>query len=161
MYLHEIQDMRKFLLAKGVLVAGEEWFVPAMQEYWSDKIAIVWTTDDVHFAVNQHHQAVSEEVAQQALQSALDHHDAEYGVTWITLAGCAEPCREMTEFEAEWFDMNGGNDDTRIIDGATYRILEGEKVIAEGLTFDGTLPYYHDVRYDIGIDSFGPSEQSK
>ena len=58
----------------------------ALTEYWYDKIAIVWTTEDVRSCKAD----ISDEDAVAALQKVLKDHDASIGVRWDHLAdACA------------------------------------------------------------------------
>ena len=157
MYDHEIKEMREVLVKAGVLKPKEKKFIAIMQEYWSDKTAIVWNTDDVHFAVNQNHEVVSEEVARNALQSVLHKHDASIGVSWDTLAEWAEPIRKMTAKESAWYDVNSGQDDTRIIDGATYMVRDSGGTTTGNLMFDQAIDMQNgDAGCEILLDKIEP-----
>jgi len=61
-----------------------------LEAFWSDKIAIVWTTQDVHRAANERELALTEEEARHVLQRMLDRHDAQYGLKWADITAYIE-----------------------------------------------------------------------
>ena len=50
--------------------------------YWSDKIAIVWTTEQVHRAANEIEMALTEQEAKRVLEVMFNRHDPQYGLKW-------------------------------------------------------------------------------
>jgi hypothetical protein len=53
-----------------------------LERYWSDKIAILWTTEDIHRAANERELALTEQEARGLLRDLFDHHNAQYGLKW-------------------------------------------------------------------------------
>jgi hypothetical protein len=53
----------------------------ALAGYWSDKIALVWTAEDVRSCRKD----ATDAEAAAALQAVLDRHDASIGVNWDTI----------------------------------------------------------------------------
>ncbi len=61
-----------------------------LAQYWADKVAGIWTTDDVHSIQNDFNEdtfssSLSEEQAVNVLLEAFDSHDANEGITWESL----------------------------------------------------------------------------
>ncbi len=54
--------------------------------YWADKIALVWTTNDVHRAANEAKTVLTEQQARTLLISLHQHHNPQYGLRWSDLA---------------------------------------------------------------------------
>ncbi len=86
---HHIQDMASSLVEEG-LATDQKLVEQALARYWEDKVAVVWTTDDVHsiqddFDENKQTSSLSEEQAISVLQKAFDNHDANDGITWEKL----------------------------------------------------------------------------
>lgn len=61
-----------------------------LQRYWSDKIAIIWTTQDVHRAANERKTVLTEEEARTALTDLHRHHDKQLGLRWKDLTDWIE-----------------------------------------------------------------------
>jgi hypothetical protein len=55
------------------------------ERYWEDKIAIIWSAEDVIAEAKQNGKRCSKEKAQEILQSLYDDHDCNYGITWQTI----------------------------------------------------------------------------
>ena len=71
-----------------------------LQRYWSDKVAILWTTQDVHRAANEKETVLTEDEAHTALTDLLRHHDKQLGLRW----------KDLTD----WIEESGlGRDTTR------------------------------------------------
>ena len=89
MDLHHIQDMAISLVEAGLATERKQVEL-VLQRYWTDKVAVVWTTEDVHAAQNDFDEveqtsSLSEERAESILQKAFDKHDASEGITWESL----------------------------------------------------------------------------
>ena len=56
-----------------------------LHEYWADRIALVWTTKDVHRAANEVKTVFTEAQARQILASLNHNYSAQYGLKWETL----------------------------------------------------------------------------
>ena len=88
MYEH-IKGMAASLIEAGLATDGEQIEL-VLSQYWVDKVAVVWTTGDVHavqedFDEDKETSSLSEEQAQSVLQKAFDKHDASEGITWEDL----------------------------------------------------------------------------
>ena len=53
-----------------------------LEEYWKNKIALIWGTDDVIYYGEQHGIKITEEKAREILWKIQSNHDAEIGVNW-------------------------------------------------------------------------------
>ena len=89
MYDHHIKGMAVSLVEAGLATDGEQVKL-VLSQYWADKVAVVWTTEDVHaaqddFDEDEQTSSLSEEQAQSVLQKAFDKHDASEGITWESL----------------------------------------------------------------------------
>ena len=89
MYEHHIKDMATSLVEAGLATDGEQVQL-VLAAYWVDKVAVVWTTEDVHsvqddFDDKEQTSSLTEEQAQIILQKAFDKHDASEGITWESL----------------------------------------------------------------------------
>ena len=89
MNFHHIQDMATSLVEAG-LASDQKQVELVLQKYWEDKVAVVWTSVDVHAAQDDFDEdtetsSLSEEQAESILQRAFDKHDASEGITWESL----------------------------------------------------------------------------
>lgn len=53
-----------------------------LTDYWADKIALLWTTKDVHRAANETKTVLTEEQARTILTNLHDNYHAQYGLDW-------------------------------------------------------------------------------
>jgi hypothetical protein len=53
-----------------------------LERYWSDKIAIVWTIEQIHRAANERELALTNAEALQVLKHLRDLHNPQYGIKW-------------------------------------------------------------------------------
>lgn len=100
MDFHLIQDMATSLIEAG-LATDQKQVELVLQKYWEDKVAVVWTSVDVHavqddFDEDKQTSSLSEEQAQSILQRAFDKHDANVGITWEKLRFWSEELAEET-----------------------------------------------------------------
>ncbi|HEY6169294.1 MAG TPA: hypothetical protein VI454_14730 [Verrucomicrobiae bacterium] len=58
----------------------------ALEKYWADKIALVWTTVDVHRAANEKETVLSETEARELLIELHTHYNPQYGIQWRDLS---------------------------------------------------------------------------
>ncbi len=98
MYKHHIEAMAQGLVEAG-LATDQNQVQLVLARYWEDKVAVVWTTDDVHsiqndFDEDEQISSLTEEQAINVLQRAFDKHDANEGITWESLRFWSE---ELTE----------------------------------------------------------------
>lgn len=98
MYEHHIQNMASSLVEAG-LATDQKQVELVLSRYWEDKVAVVWTNDDVHSIQDDFDEdiflsSLSEEQAQTVLQKALDNHDTDVGITWKSLRFWSEELAE-------------------------------------------------------------------
>lgn len=77
-----------------------------LQNYWADKIALVWTAEHVHRAANEIRIALTRQEAIQVLQHFNRTHNRQSGLRWIDLTGYIEEKvlgRELTAQELNRF----------------------------------------------------------
>jgi len=58
----------------------------SLLSYWKDKIAVVWTREDVLAVAKDNAEVIDDEAADEILEAALLDHDAEQGINWDTIA---------------------------------------------------------------------------
>ena len=92
MYHHHIVDMVAAVTHALKLNSEQSLAVEqAIAVCWQDKIAIVWSVEDIQLAAEQnHHCQFTEEDAVHILESLLENHDAELGITWDTIHWCID-----------------------------------------------------------------------
>lgn len=99
MYQHYIEAMTGTIKDWLVDVSFPEskledarWAVrQALQHYWLDKIAIIWTTEDVHEATSDE---LTEEQAREVLEYVLDHYDQDDGVNLEIIKNAIDDCKD-------------------------------------------------------------------
>lgn len=62
----------------------------AIGKEWQDQIALVWHVDDVIETAKSLQHYISLEYARAVLSGVFRHHDAEQGISWLTLELAAE-----------------------------------------------------------------------
>ena len=50
--------------------------------YWADRIALVWTTNDVHRAANEARTVLTEQQARTLLRTLHNNHHPQHGLQW-------------------------------------------------------------------------------
>jgi len=53
-----------------------------LERYWSDKIAVVWTIEQIHRAANERELALTNAEALEVLKHLQDLHNPQYGIKW-------------------------------------------------------------------------------
>jgi hypothetical protein len=53
-----------------------------LTDYWADRIALLWTTKDVHRAANEAKTVLTEQLAREILHSLLASYQPQYGLEW-------------------------------------------------------------------------------
>ena len=53
-----------------------------LNDYWADKIALLWSTKEVHRAANEAKTVLTEQQARIILRSLHDNYRAQYGIEW-------------------------------------------------------------------------------
>lgn len=85
MYYHEIENQINALKDAGLLKEKDKAkAMTVLKEAWKNKIAVVWTTEDVLHRAKEIGKDITEEKAAEILYLALDKHDAEMGIAWET-----------------------------------------------------------------------------
>jgi len=77
-----------------------------LTEYWADKIALLWTTKDVHRAANEAKTVLTEEQARAILRSLHGNYHAQYGLEWRDVSEAVEQSglgRNITKRELHRF----------------------------------------------------------
>lgn len=83
MYQFHINDMvNRLEKAKIISPSQRKETYTAINDYWKDRIAISWCTDDVIETAKQDKIRISNTEARKILQIILNNNDAEYGVTY-------------------------------------------------------------------------------
>lgn len=92
MYEHHIKEMATIVAKKLVEIEGwgdvglwTETFQDALSKYWEDKIAEVWSVDDVVDMAVAIDLEINDEEAKKILHTILDKHDANVGISWDTI----------------------------------------------------------------------------
>src|ERR1041384_6815129 len=60
-----------------------------LQNYWSDKIALLWTVEDVYRAARENEITLSGSQAHQILEDLIKHHNPRYGLQWRDVVALA------------------------------------------------------------------------
>lgn len=74
--------------------------------YWSNKIAIIWSTEDVHRAANERETVLTEKEAREILLELFEHHNSQYGLQWKDVTEAIEQSgkgRDITKRELSRF----------------------------------------------------------
>jgi len=77
-----------------------------LKRYLSDKVLIVWRTEDVHRAANELRLALTEKEAMQVLETLHRQHNPQLGLRWEDLTGHIEAHvlgRKLTKREVSEF----------------------------------------------------------
>lgn len=77
-----------------------------LERYWEDRMALVWTVQDVHRAANEIEIALTEKEARELLHDLHAHHNQQYGLEWKDLTDRIREDvlgRRMTEREVNRF----------------------------------------------------------
>ncbi|NDJ15668.1 MAG: hypothetical protein EBY17_31600, partial [Acidobacteriia bacterium] len=56
-----------------------------LNRFWADRIALMWTTGDLHRAANENKTVLTDEQARQLLHNLNDNYNAQYGLRWSDL----------------------------------------------------------------------------
>ena len=56
-----------------------------LERFWTDKMALVWDTEDVHRAANEIEIVLTEKEASKLLEDLHQHHNPQYGLQWKDL----------------------------------------------------------------------------
>lgn len=56
-----------------------------LKSYWQDRMALVWTIDQVHRAANENKTVLTDQEATKILYALHYHHNPQYGIRWEDL----------------------------------------------------------------------------
>ena len=89
---------------------------PLLEQFWSDKIALLWTTEHIHRAANEQKTVLTEADARKILHDLQAHYDRQYGLKWEDVAEQIKDSglgRDITRQELTRFI----NQDVVVVDG--------------------------------------------
>ena len=81
-----------------------------LNQYWRNKIAIVWETTDVHRAANELEVALTEKEAMTVLETLHRQHNPQLGLRWADIMAHIEVQvlgRKLTQREVKEFVKRG------------------------------------------------------
>lgn len=61
-----------------------------LTDYWADRIALLWTTNDVHRAANEVRTVLTEQQARTILLNLHDNYRPQYGLEWRDVTNAIE-----------------------------------------------------------------------
>jgi hypothetical protein len=61
-----------------------------LTDYWADRIALVWTTNDVHRAANEAKTVLTEQQARTILRTLHSDYRPQYGIEWADVTKAIE-----------------------------------------------------------------------
>lgn len=83
MYNHHLWHMANNLVKDGLLPQPRVYeAMDSMNRYWHDKIAVVWSANDIRAVAAQYDVAVSGDEIDMVLDMLLEKHDATQGINW-------------------------------------------------------------------------------
>ena len=103
MHDHHIKDMVRRL---SPILKDESKAERILKNYWSNKMAVVWSIEDVHRAANEQEVALTRKEAIQVLQTLHDQHNAQYGIKWEDITNLIQDRvlgRKLTKAEINHF----------------------------------------------------------
>ncbi len=103
MHTHTIEEMLKALRP---VLKNRNRAKQLLEKYWSDKMALIWTVEDVHRAANEKELALTKEEAKKILQELHDHHNKQYGIKWEDITALMQEYgigRDLTKRELHQF----------------------------------------------------------
>ena len=100
---HLKEDLMQLL---GPVLKSQRKAQDLLDHYWQDKIALVWTTQDVHRAANEKNTVLTEREAREVLSDLLLHYNPQYGLRWSDVTDSIENSgkgRDLTRQELDRF----------------------------------------------------------
>ena len=76
----------ELLLQLKPAIKSQRQVRPLLEQFWSDKIALLWTSNHVHRAANEQKTVLTEAQARQILHDLHAHYDQQYGLAWENVA---------------------------------------------------------------------------
>lgn len=102
MYRHNMEEIADAILEDGVFTRDS--IVAALDRLFTDKIADIWSIEDVHVAANEVGVKITDTHAREVLRKAHRTASASVGINWDFLGACidkADPrCVKLTDEEA-------------------------------------------------------------
>ncbi|NBU11781.1 MAG: hypothetical protein EBS84_22750 [Proteobacteria bacterium] len=77
-----------------------------LADYWADRIALIWTTENIHRAANENKTVFTEQQAREILRNLHRHHNPQYGLRWSDLAETIQQSglgRDIRQWELHLF----------------------------------------------------------
>jgi hypothetical protein len=77
-----------------------------LERFWTDKMALVWTVQDIHTAANEQEVALTKQEAAKVLQELHHYHNKQAGIQWADVTCYIEEnClgRKLTKAELKRF----------------------------------------------------------
>ena len=77
-----------------------------LQNFWADKMALVWDVQDVHTAANEREVALTNQEAINVLREMHHYHNKQYGLRWSDFTSYIEEYalgRKLTKAEVKRF----------------------------------------------------------
>ena len=112
--------IEELLLQLKPAIKSQRQVRPLLEQFWSDKIALLWTSAHVHRAANEQKTVLTEAQARQILHDLHAHYDRQYGLAWENLAEKIQDSglgRDIRKQELERFI----NEDVVVVDGPGSR----------------------------------------
>lgn len=81
---HNIEEMLSALENKG-LISNRSKARKVLLDYWKDRIAVIWCTDDVLGRAQERGKKISKKKARDILSNMLRRHDTDLGISWTTI----------------------------------------------------------------------------
>ena len=81
----------------------QEYIRATLSEFWGNKIAVVWETEDVLNVAENMGREITEEQAKNILYYIFNHHDTNLGITWTTLECAIEDYLKDNDVKHEEF----------------------------------------------------------
>lgn len=103
MYHHIIESMVKALRPT---LKSPKRAEQILEKFWTDKIALVWDTEDVHTAANERVVALTNQEAIKVLREMHHYHNKQNGLRWSDFTSYIEEYalgRKLTQAEVKRF----------------------------------------------------------
>ena len=78
--------IEELLLQLKPAIKSQRQVRPLLEQFWSDKIVLLWTSEHVHRAANERKTVLTEAQARQILHDLHAHYDRQYGLAWENVA---------------------------------------------------------------------------
>ena len=92
--------IEELLLQLKPAIKSQRQVRPLLEQFWSDKIALLWTSEHVHRAANEQKTVLTEAQARKILHDLHAHYDRQYGLAWENLAEKIQDSKKTGTFSA-------------------------------------------------------------